>query len=310
MLNVRTRLPWLSLLIPIALYGSTVWQRPQPTKITQKPLFQGITYSRHASDRPRPHIFHIVDIDLTSPGLRPFVTPAYIGIDLKKSGLAKSHKARARRTSDFLQTHGLQLAVNANFFLASRDFTLWHYKPRSGDQVNLVGLSMSDGDVVAALNPYNKPAPIALCFMAQQAAINPSGTCKEGTQQAVAGNLLLLENGHMTEPLKSQISQEGEKPYSFTVAALDSTGTRLWLVLVDGKQPLYSEGMTLEEVAELVQTLGADTALRLDGGGSTTLAVSSSKGPTVLNSPIHAKVPGQERPVGNHLGFFAQPVAP
>ena len=73
---------------------------------------------------------------------------------------------------------------------------------------------------------------------------------------------------------------------------------------------------------------GIEKELRLDGGGSTTLAVASNgKGiaaigsgqttaarngvtPRLLNAVIHAKVPGQERPVANHLGFFADPVQP
>ncbi|MBT9311483.1 phosphodiester glycosidase family protein [Leptothoe kymatousa] len=301
---------WLGILLPIVLYSCTVWRRPQPTAIDRQPLFQGITYSRQVMETPRPYIVHIVDIDLTTPGLRPFVTPKYAGIEVTKRGISKSHKARAQRTSDFLETHQLQLAVNANFFLPFKEVTPWHYEPRPGQQMNLLGVAISDGEVVEQVNPINLPPPPSICFTDQRALINPIGTCAEGTDYAVAGNLPLLEHGQPTDRLKKVIEQEGLKPYSFTVAALDETGTRLWLVLVDGKQPFYSEGITLGEVTDLVMELGADAAVRLDGGGSTTLAMESSRGPKLLNTPIHAKVPGKERPVGNHLGFFAQPIAP
>jgi hypothetical protein len=47
--------------------------------------------------------------------------------------------------------------------------------------------------------------------------------------------------------------------------------------------------------------------MNLDGGGSSTLAVEGANGrPEVLNSPIHQRIPGRERPVGNHLGIFAE----
>ena len=94
------------------------------------------------------------------------------------------------------------------------------------------------------------------------------------------------------------------------IAALDLSGARLWLILSDGKQPLYREGVMLQEAVNLVQALGAVTAVRLDGGGSTTLAIATDTGPHILNAVIHAKVPGQERPVANHLGFFADPLQP
>ena len=158
----------------------------------------------------------------------------------------------------------------------------------------------------------------------QQAVIHRGGDCQNGTQQAVAGILMLVENGQPTEAVQTQIANETPKPYPFNIAALDATGTRLWLVQTDGKQPLHSEGMTLEEVTAFIQELGVDTAVRLDGGGSTTMAISPhspnpptatstsnhTTAPQVLNVPSHAKVPTQERPVANHLGFFARPLEP
>jgi hypothetical protein len=45
------------------------------------------------------------------------------------------------------------------------------------------------------------------------------------------------------------------------------------LVVVDGRQPGYSRGMTLRELAELLQRLGATQAMNLDGGGSSEMVV-------------------------------------
>lgn len=53
--------------------------------------------------------------------------------------------------------------------------------------------------------------------------------------------------------------------------------------------------------------LGADRAINLDGGGSTTLAITNSSNIKVINAPIHNKIPMNERPIANHLGFYALP---
>jgi len=48
--------------------------------------------------------------------------------------------------------------------------------------------------------------------------------------------------------------------------------------------------------------------MNMDGGGSSTLVMRNPLGIVrVINSPIQTGIPGRERPVGNHLGIFAQP---
>ena len=72
-----------------------------------------------------------------------------------------------------------------------------------------------------------------------------------------------------------------------------TAGRKLLLVAVDGRQPGYSVGMTLEELAHFFLKLGAVDAMNLDGGGSTTMVI----GGEVVNSPSD----GRERPVGSAL---------
>ncbi|MEM5766980.1 MAG: phosphodiester glycosidase family protein [Bacillota bacterium] len=68
---------------------------------------------------------------------------------------------------------------------------------------------------------------------------------------------------------------------------------RMLLVVVDGRQPGYSVGMTLLEMGKLLQSLGAVNALNLDGGGSAEMVVNG----VVVNQPSD----GRERPVGDAL---------
>jgi hypothetical protein len=72
---------------------------------------------------------------------------------------------------------------------------------------------------------------------------------------------------------------------------------RLLLVAVDGRQPGYSDGMTLWEFAQLFLELGCREAMNLDGGGSTTMVVADQ----VVNSPSG----GVERGVANALAVFS-----
>ncbi len=82
------------------------------------------------------------------------------------------------------------------------------------------------------------------------------------------------------------------------------------LFVIDGRQPNYSAGATLTELAEVILEHGGHHALNLDGGGSSTLVIEGPDGqPEVLNSPIHRRIPpSRERPVANHLGVHAEPI--
>jgi len=60
-----------------------------------------------------------------------------------------------------------------------------------------------------------------------------------------------------------------------TIVGIAKNGD-LILVTVDGREPGTSEGSTLSEEADLMKSLGAVTAMNLDGGGSTAMAVNGS----------------------------------
>ena len=68
---------------------------------------------------------------------------------------------------------------------------------------------------------------------------------------------------------------------------------------VDGRQPGYSMGMTLRELAGLMRALGATDAINLDGGGSTAMALRNGMGGAVLGN--HPSDKEGERAVANAL---------
>ena len=81
------------------------------------------------------------------------------------------------------------------------------------------------------------------------------------------------------------------------------------VLVVDGRQPGVSAGVTQWRLAELLIERGASFAVNLDGGGSSTLVArdaATGRG-TVLNVPVGLDDrPGTERPVGSNLGFVTR----
>jgi exopolysaccharide biosynthesis protein len=92
-----------------------------------------------------------------------------------------------------------------------------------------------------------------------------------------------------------------------TAIGVDSSGEKMIIVVADGRQPFYSSGATMDELARLLVYYGAEQAINMDGGGSSTLVFENwFGGSRVVNSPIHTGIPGRERPVANHLGIFVK----
>lgn len=279
---------------PLLWFGAGVNRRP-PQTTAHHALFQGVQYHRTYRPAPRPTMLHVVKVNLAAPGLQVLVTPG--------QARALEWETNARTTSAFLREFKLQLAVNANFFHPFAENTPWDYYPRMGDRVGVVGQAISNA---VEYGPPLQNWPV-LCFLTQAAQILATETCPKGTQHAVAGSTVIVAQG---QPAPNLATLPQAHAYSRTAIALDRSGKTLWIVIVDAKQWGYSEGITLAELAEVAIAQGADTALNLDGGGSATLVTATSGGPKVLNAPAHAKIPMQERPVANHIGFYARPLTP
>ncbi|MGP4001061.1 phosphodiester glycosidase family protein [Streptomyces sp. 8N706] len=87
-----------------------------------------------------------------------------------------------------------------------------------------------------------------------------------------------------------------------SAAGVGADGRRLHLLALDGAVE-YRPGLTISELARLMHTVGAEDAINLDGGGSSTLVLREpgAAGVTVRNHPSG----GAERPVPEGIGVFA-----
>jgi len=281
------------LAIVILAGGLLVWyfNRPLPQSVTNQPLYEGITYSRIVQSDPVPQIIHIAEIDLTADGLAFMVTP---------SGTLDNFDFEAQTTSQFLEAYNLQLAINGDFFDPWKDYGIFNYYPHVGDGTNTRGISASQGDVTSI--GYVPPRYYDSLYLSRDNRASfraPQGEI----YNAISGNMTLLRDGTMRAFRDQPYVQ---KRHPRTAVGLSEDKQTLYLVVVDGRQPNYSEGATLPELAQILLNAGAYDAINLDGGGSSTIVIDENGTPKILNSPIQSRIPARERPIANHLGVYAK----
>lgn len=86
-----------------------------------------------------------------------------------------------------------------------------------------------------------------------------------------------------------------------TCIGVSQDGTKVYIMVIDGRRYTYSNGMSFHDMSRLMQAVGCWSAINLDGGGSSTFFVRESEGfddPDrfrVLNWPTDNG--GQERAV-------------
>ena len=278
----------IALLVLIASYYLyQLLQRPSAENITQE-LWKGVQYQRVIQTKPRKNIIHIVTVDLKQKGVRLLVTPEDTDSELDLF---------ARTTSEFVKESGVQVAINGAFFNPFYSNGPLDFAPRSGEGADVLGLAISNGKTYS--QDYLDWS--VFCVTESSVQISVDG-CPKDTQQALAGRPLIIQEGKLTNNLQQRSYAKSPQPRS--VIALNKARDKLWMIVVDGRQKGYSEGLNLRELGDYLMELGVEYALNLDGGGSSTLVINKDGGVRPLNAPYHTKVPMRERPVANHLGVF------
>ncbi|MFC1726216.1 phosphodiester glycosidase family protein [candidate division KSB1 bacterium] len=110
---------------------------------------------------------------------------------------------------------------------------------------------------------------------------------------AIGGTPRLLRGGEISIEWQEEKVSESFVTTRHPRTAVGFNKDKIFLVTVDGRQPGYSAGMSLQELAEFMKELGAEEAMNLDGGGSTTMWVDGE----IRNRPSGGAV----RPVANAL---------
>ncbi len=220
--------------------------------------------------QPRPDaVLHLLRLDLRQPGLRLRLSPpgeAGKPIDAMPSG------------------RGALVSINASFF---------------GRGWLPLGLTRSDGvDWPGATQPDTtalfgcEPTPRCAFLLDAPVSAPASWTL------AVGGRPWLVRDGRARTAADDAACQAFcARPHPRTAVALDTSGRWLLLALAEGRRPGVP-GMALADLAGALRDQGAQVALNLDGGGSSSLLI---RGQPAMARP--ANEPAQ-RPLANAIHVF------
>ncbi|CAB4687064.1 MAG: hypothetical protein F2667_00950 [Actinobacteria bacterium] len=101
---------------------------------------------------------------------------------------------------------------------------------------------------------------------------------KDDPSMVITGSKFLIDDGII------QVVDDTEM-HPRTAIGIDRDTHEVLLLVIDGRQS-FSRGYTMVELARMMMDLGADEALNLDGGGSTTMVARQRSGSLgVMNSP-------------------------
>jgi uncharacterized protein YigE (DUF2233 family) len=237
-----------------------------------KDLSPGVRYLVRKTTVPT--VIHTLVVDMSVPGARVQTTP---------------YDQRWQTVREYGSRNKLLAAINGGF---------WGMMQRAEGMTAGGGVRWPDGKDDAEVGFFAITregrgwiSPPEL----EQDAVAP-----ELISEAVSGQPMLVRNGRVDiSALDAFESSNLRHPRSAVGVSKD--GKKVFLVVSDGRQG-HSRGMTLYELARFFAELGADMAINLDGGGSSTMYVASEGG--IVNSPSGGR---WEARLG--LGAVAEPKA-
>ena len=230
----------------------------------------GLEYQYIEIQKPRINRAHILRVDLKNPNIKPSIIVAK---DPDGSG-----PAEAELTNPF------KLA-NKNEVLAFINTNPWDSFPNKegkrnrnwfeGQPVDIDGLAISEGKI----RSNTQPRESSIWLNNEGQLILGGKPENEDVQEAMNGFQLITKEGNIIVSPDNSIHPR-------TAIGANKNGTLIWLVVVDGRQKGYSEGMNLFELASLMVDLGCWNATNMDGGGSSIMGMIEADGKIkLMNSP-------------------------
>lgn len=260
--------------------------------------FSGVRYTHRTQKTPRSLSIHIVEIDLTDPGVRFMVTPKNVGTG---TGENKRQTTRA-----FVDSVKAQIGTNASFYYTSTT---------SGSNSDNRGIIASQGHVYSPFGDpdasnttdNNNPWP-AINISADNVAqiVNRATPYRRGFEivpdiplyNAVSGSEQIVTNGQVTAGQVSYGQPGSLQPRTVIGYTADR---KIVLMVVDGRT-VASGGMYSTETAALLIQYGVVNAVNFDGGGSSTMVFADPVARTI-NEPSDEV----DRSVATNFAVFASP---
>lgn len=247
----------------------------------------GVTIYSEFRAEPPTRLF-VAEVDLTHPKVRVHVARG--GRDPDGKG---PWQTQLKPPTVVASREHYDLVVNGDFFRARgiKDAEGTNSRYRQAIWSSVLGPAESGGSVWST---STNPLPCLVVHKDRKVSIDLLTTPPRDAREVVAGNTMLVENGAMV-PHRNQVR------HPRTAVGLNAAGTKLIVLVVDGRKPGRAVGMSYDELAAELIRLGCHQALNLDGGGSSVMALKEAgkKQLRILNEPTD----GHERAVANVLGI-------
>lgn len=210
---------------------------------------------------------YVADIRLSSP-------------DDLKTGLAQGSYGRnvKQTTSEMAEEHNAILAINGDYYGARdtgfvvRNGTLYRDVP--SDRQALVIDSDGRFQIV------------------EEQSTSAQELIRSGAQQVLSFGPGLISDGEIFVDPNTEVDQATHSNPRTAIAQVDELH---YLMVVSDGRTSRSQGLSLYQLAEFLQKLGAETAYNLDGGGSSTMWFNGS----VVNEPVNRGSKISERRVSD-----------
>lgn len=256
---------------------TTAPQHAPPDWNTARQLAPGILLLQDSLQSPRPIRRHAVRINLQQPGIK-LTTTGRISEWQADTRETRRQTVRSFLRSERADSRPVVLAFNADAF------TPWPAPFDKETPANLQGFAVCRGQLVSP--PSGSPS---LIITSDGKASIRTATSKDDPSHidiAVSGFALCLQDG--------QVQPSGDDLHPRTAIGLSADGHQLFVLIVDGRRH-SSAGATTAELGQWLLDYGADDAINMDGGGSSTLAWWNNDATT------EDKIELLSRPVGNGL---------
>ena len=280
------------------------WQIQGDVQVSQP--FVGIKHIQIIQKNPRPTVISALEIDPKADGVEFYVTPDNGDPNGDEPG-DPNYETTRMTVREFVDALHAQAGINAAFYA---------FIPGTND-TNVISLGVSDGNMYSPFAPQKRDFTWpAINFGPDNKAnvVNSSNLTKNTPipaekdvqlYNAISGSHILVKDGKPAEFIKNSFN---DTHHPRTAAGVTFDG-KVILITVDGRQPDFSEGASLTELAQMLVQMGVKDAVNLDGGGSTTMVLAD--GPSrVINYPSDAKgngESGKERANGANIAVFAKP---
>jgi len=233
----------------------------------------GIKYRLLELTNPVPNRVHILTINLPMEKITPKVV---LGEDPDGDGPTEALLTDPRKLAS---NQSVVAFVNTNPWDSFPDAKgKRNRKWYSGQSVDIHGLAGTEGKMRSTIMPSNTSVwfdPQGRVYFGHQSGDAP--------KEATNGFQLILSNGQAT------VNTNGAR-HPRTAIGSSKSGELLSIVVVDGRQPQYSEGMNLYELAKLMKKIGCWKATNMDGGGSSIMGLTDMDGKLrIMNSPSDRK---------------------